>query len=148
MTWMNIAGGANGIIGYSYYDFYRNYAGRDGSPEEKQKSFDRTWKDVCRVGEEVKKYEQILLSIDPPAAVSPASELGQDVAVRLYGNGEETWLLLVNTQTETRSASFTLPEGLCVKNAADWPNVKITEENGTLTVEFPALEPAFLQLGK
>lgn len=148
MTWMNIAGGANGIIGYSYYDFYRNYAGRDGSPEEKQKSFDRTWKDVCRVGEEVKKYEQILLSIDPPAAVSPASEFGQDIAVRLYGNGEETWILLVNTQTESRTASFTLPDGLRVKNAADWPNVKITEENKTLTVEFPALEPAFLQLGK
>ncbi|MDO4630491.1 MAG: hypothetical protein Q4C70_15035, partial [Planctomycetia bacterium] len=161
MTWMSIAGGANGIVGYSYFDMERNYAGRGGSPEAKKESFDRTWNDVCRVGEEVKKYESILLAIDTPAEVTlktsetseNAKENGKskrvpDVVYRLYGNGVETWLLAVNTKVEAQTAEFTIPAGYSVKNAEAWDGVSVKVEDTVLTLNFEPLKPVFLKLEK
>lgn len=147
MTWMGIAGGANGIIGYSYFDFCRNFCGRNADDAAKKASFERTWKDVCRIGNEVKSYENILLSIETPAEITLQEGAdAKEIAVRRYGYNGETWLLAVNSSEEGKTCAFILPEGASVKNAESWPEVKFTQEGRKLTVRFDALATAFLQI--
>ncbi len=147
MTWMSIAGGANGIVGYSYFDFCRNYCGREADAAQKQESLERTWKDVSRIGNEIKSYENVLLSIDTPAEIptETGSEL-EFVAIRRYAFEGAQWILAVNTSTEPRTVIFTLPEGAAVQNADAWTGVRLTQEGRTLRVEMNALQPIFLKI--
>ena len=148
MTWMALAGGANGIIGYSYFDFFRNYADGDGSPEARKASFDRTWEDVCRIGREIRRYESVLLSVETPETVTPRDGSAPAVVTRLYAQDGAVWLMAVNTETEKKTAEFTIPAGMKVRNAQDWPGLKLSQDGSVLKVELEGLAPAFLQLAR
>ena len=153
MTWMNIAGGANGIVGYSYYDLLR-FDGKDKTEAEKKATFECLWKWVCQIAGEVKKHEAVLLSIEKPAwepgtlAPIPKKDGVPYVATRLYTYQGDCWLIVVNTQKDAQSVQFQIPVGVRVKNAAEWPGVECTQDGTTLTIQLNALTPAFLQIGK
>ena len=153
MTWMNIAGGANGIVGYSYYDLLR-FDGKDKTEAEKKATFERLWKWVCQIAAEVKKHEAVLLSIEKPAwepeplAPIPEKDGVPCVATRLYAYQGDCWLIVVNTQKDAQSVQFQLPAGVRAKNADEWPGVECTQDGTTLTIQLNALTPAFLQMGK
>ncbi len=146
MTWMNLAGGATGIIGYSYFDMPRNFSNENPTPEAKKESFDRSWAVIKKVGEEIKKYESVFLTgetIDP----IPFNE-GSDVEIvsRTYALDGAIWLLTVNSDTEAKTAEFTVPAGKTVKNAADWPGANVQQNGQTVKIGLDGLTPAFLQI--
>lgn len=146
MTWMNLAGGATGIIGYSYFDMPRNFSNENPTPEAKKESFDRSWAVIKKVGEEIKKYESVFLTgetIDP----IPFNE-GSDAEIvsRTYALDGAIWLLTVNSDTEAKTAEFTVPAGKTVKNAADWPGANVQQNGQTVKIGLDGLTPAFLQI--
>ncbi len=87
MTWQSIAGGANGIIYYSFGQVMRRP--RDGSED----SFTNAWARVKSAAAEVKKYEAVLLSAETPPVVSGATEA---VATRAWWHEGFVYLLAVN----------------------------------------------------
>jgi hypothetical protein len=55
MAWQCVAAGANGLVFYSFFDLF---AMSDRDP------FERRWSDVCAMGEEIKRYLPIMLSVE------------------------------------------------------------------------------------
>ena len=101
MTWQSIAGGANGIIYYSFGQVMKRP--RDDSKD----SFKNAWARVKSAASEVKKYEVVLLSAEAPPAVSGATEA---VAARAWRHGGFVYLLVVNCTHERQKASLSLAE--------------------------------------
>ena len=64
MAWQCVASGANGIIFYSFTAIQKQ---THGLP------FEKAWADICKVGEEMKKFIPVLLSVEPAPAVAGAS---------------------------------------------------------------------------
>ena len=61
MAWQCIAAGANGLVFYSYFDLYKM---------DKEDPFEKRWKDVCAMGEDIKRYIPVMLSVDPVPQIS------------------------------------------------------------------------------
>ncbi|MDO4575425.1 MAG: hypothetical protein Q4D98_09470 [Planctomycetia bacterium] len=107
MVWMNIAGGANGIICYSYYDLFRNDVQKEDDAATQQAKFEKRWGEVSQIAEEVSEKIPVLLSVEKPLALVPAEDSSPDVAWRTYAMDGTTYLLVVNTVREPRKAVFT-----------------------------------------
>ncbi len=88
MTWQAIAGGANGIVFYSFFDLLK----RDNWPKERTAG---GWESACTVAKEVKAKEAVLLS-DPGPAVESAPE---NTVCRTWRTGDGTVHLLVCNMT-------------------------------------------------
>lgn len=105
MAWQCIAGGANGLIFYSWFDLWRMDAGVQGPNGLIRDPFEARWKEVCQMGEEIKRLTPILLSIEPPRKVArfdgPAG-----VAWRAWGKDGETWLAVANSAAEATKAEL------------------------------------------
>ena len=101
MTWQAIAGGANGIIYYSFGQVMKRP--RDDSED----SFKVAWERVKSAAAEVKKYEDVLLSADEPSVVAGATEA---VAVRAWRHEGFVYVLAVNCTREPQSASLSFAE--------------------------------------
>ena len=99
MTWQSIAGGANGIIYYSFGQVMKRP--RDDSED----SFKAAWERVKSAATEVKKYEAVLLSAEDAPAVSGATEA---VAVRIWRHEGHIYLLAVNCTREPQKATLSL----------------------------------------
>ena len=98
MSWQCIASGANGLV---YYSFSAIQKEAHGLP------FAKAWADICKVGEEVRRYIPVLLSIEPaPTVVGAPAAWG----VRIWRKDGATWLLVVNAQDKTDAAELTLSE--------------------------------------
>ncbi|MDO5566528.1 MAG: hypothetical protein Q4G59_07710, partial [Planctomycetia bacterium] len=108
MYWMNIAGGANGLISYCWHALFM----MDKEPSDNERSpairkpFEQSWKEVSQIGQEVSDRIPLLLSIDKPMSIKITQGKGS-VAHRVYGQGDETWVLLVNLN-EKESTDVTL----------------------------------------
>lgn len=146
MTWMNLAGGATGIIGYSYFDMPRNFSNENPTPEAKKESFDRSWAMIKKVGEEIKKYESVFLTGETIVPIPFNEGSDAEIVSRTYALDGTIWLLTVNSDTEAKTAEFTIPAGKTVKNAADWPGAKVQQNGQTVKIELDGLTPAFLQI--
>lgn len=98
MAWQAIAGGANGLIFYSFYDLKRD-------PDA---SFNQRWNDVKVVASEIRGRFTILLSAEPP--VAPSSTQSPDTVFwRTYSYAGSTYLVVVNGDSAIASASFVFP---------------------------------------
>lgn len=98
MSWQCIASGANGLI---YYSFAAIQKQTHGLP------FAKAWVDICKVGEEVRRYIPVLLSVEPvPEVTGAPSEWG----VRVWRKDGTTWLLAVNAQDKADVADLALSE--------------------------------------
>ena len=146
MTWMNLAGGATGLISYSYFDLERNFSNENPTAETKKASFDQSWANVKKVGEEIKKYESVFLSGETAEPIRFNEGSDEAIVGRTYALDGAIWLLTVNTETEAKTAEFTVPAGKTVKNAADWPGAKVQQNGQTVKIELDGLTPAFLQI--
>lgn len=146
MTWMNLAGGATGIIGYSYFDMERNFSNENPTPEAKKASFDRSWAVIKKVGAEIKKYESVFISGETATPIQFNEGSDAEIVSRTYALDGAIWLLTVNSDTEAKTAEFTVPAGKTVKNAADWPGAKVQQNGQTVKIGLDGLTPAFLQI--
>ncbi|HRU70609.1 MAG TPA: hypothetical protein P5111_05975 [Kiritimatiellia bacterium] len=100
MTWQCVAAGANGLVFYSFFDLFKM---NDRDP------FERRWAEVCALGEEIKRYLPVLLSVEPlPQLVckGPAS-----VETRAWRVGSSLYLLAVNGDTAAAAAEVTVAGG-------------------------------------
>ena len=98
MTWQSIAGGANGIVYYSFHTMRKASAipGDD---------FEKAWARVKAAAFEVKKYEPALLSLETPPVVSGGTDA---VAVRTWRNGGYVYLLAVNCTAKPQTTTVTV----------------------------------------
>ena len=102
MAWQAIAGGARGLIFYSYSHYCRDMPRRE--PVEV------LWPEMKRIAAEIRGHESVLLA----AETSPISdaELSAGVTGRRWRTSDgETWRLLVNTSASTEAVAqgVTLP---------------------------------------
>ncbi|MDO5112793.1 MAG: hypothetical protein Q4E67_00295 [Planctomycetia bacterium] len=137
MIWMNIAGGANGIVCYSYFDLFRDDVLPEDDEATKKAKFEKRWADVAKIADEVAACIPTLLSIEKPMEVVNADGETSPVAWRSYGKDGKTHLLVVNTTRESQKGTFTLPKKA---RLASESSEKAQLEQGTLTLELAPLE--------
>lgn len=143
MTWMNIAGGANGLMYYSYFDL----VARDKEDENLPAiPFDKTFGDIKRVASRVRQHESVLLSDGEPEAFSVTSNPNDAVCFRAYGNNGETWILAVNT-TRDKDGAFELTFKRPVKyNGVSLSELDVTTSGNKLSATLKPLQPAFIRI--
>ena len=97
MGWQCIANGANGLIWYSFFDL---------KAEPHGVSFESRWADCCRVAEEIRSHEKILLA--PKSRLFKKGAFGPSVSARFYSLDDGTgYALFVNSSTN--ATTVTLP---------------------------------------
>ena len=104
MAWMAIAGGANGLIFYSYFDLLERDKESPGLPAI---PFDKSFGDLRKIASRVKAHEEVLLSVEKPLSFKVISNPEDTVCFRTYSLKGTTWLLAVNT-TEDNPGDFEL----------------------------------------
>ncbi|MFA6814741.1 MAG: hypothetical protein WCS73_00400 [Lentisphaeria bacterium] len=136
MAWQCIAGGANGLVFYSWFDM-RNL--------DKLDPFDKRWKDVCIMAAEIKKFIPVLLSVEPvPKYIAEASET---VAYRFYVKQGNTYLAIVNSSKKPTSVRFTFKSNF--KNAkAMMSSASFKLNENVLKIDLAPLEPKMIKLSK
>jgi len=100
MTWQCVAAGANGLVFYSFFDLFKM---NDRDP------FERRWSDVCALGEEIKRYLPVLLSVEPLPQLSCKGPSA--VETRAWRVGASLYLLAVNGDTATVDAEIAITGG-------------------------------------
>ena len=96
MTWQAVAAGANGLVFYSFHGLFK-FADKD--------MFATLWGSVVEVAREVKRFEDVLLSVEPsPKPVGVPSVL----AVRTWRHGGDVYLLAANTTRDPLVAEIGL----------------------------------------
>lgn len=96
MAWQAIVGGANGLVFFSF--------GRLRTPVNGH-TFEDRWRDVCAMGEEIKRYVPAMLSVEPaPRATSGDAK----VPTRVWSKDCRTYVLVVNAQGRPFKGAVTL----------------------------------------
>ena len=95
MCWQAVAGGANGLIGFAYQTVVNPHATKNNDDEF-------TWEDVRTIAKGIKSHEDVLLSLPGPKV----SGVPEELAVRTWDKGGETWLLAVNCTTNAQTAAI------------------------------------------
>ena len=114
MAWQCLAGGANGLVFYSFFDLVAMDA---------KTPFRQRWEEVKRMACEIKSYEAYFLSTDAPPPVAGAPDA---LACRAWRLGGKTLFVAVNTTREPLSADVTV-DGRPVPLALGPTEVKIIE---------------------
>ena len=113
MSWQCIAAGANGLIYYTYGTLHR--------PKNKT-PFEKAWADVCAAAGEVRRYIPVMLSVEPPPAVSGAPEAW---GVRVWRKDGNVYLLAVNAQDHADAATLVLSEEFAAVASEFGPEAKL-----------------------
>ena len=133
MAWQCVASGANGLIFYSFTAIQKQ---THGLP------FEKAWADICKVGEEMRKYLPVLLSVEPAPTVKGAPE---EWGVRIWRKGGETWLLVVNAQDKASKAELSFSESFSAVSA-DFGSAAERTSSRTLSVSLSPNEPALYRI--
>ena len=96
MCWQCVANGANGLVLYSFFDL---------KAEPHGVAFESRWADCCRVAEEIRRHEKILLA--PKSRLAQKGAFGPSVSARFYSLGGKDYALFVNSSTN--ATTVTLP---------------------------------------
>ena len=134
MAWMQIAGGANALLMYSY------------NPVEKmdwRDPFEKKWKEICECAGEIAAVKDVILSVEraPVTGTVPAS-----LAVRTWRFGGKTYLLVCNATGKKLKAN--LPPGEIKAKALNtiYGSGVSLDGKGGLSVDFAPEGYAFLSL--
>ena len=125
MTWQAIAGGANGIVYYSF----GYYAQPHEDPDDDQKS---AFARVCAAASEVRQYERVLLFGDEPPEVETSDPR---IAARVYRQGGETYLLVVNASDAARKGTVTVKDRFARVGVTDFGSAPVLTDGGTFAVD-------------
>ena len=125
MTWQAIAGGANGIVYYSF----GYYAQPHEDPDDDQKS---AFARVCAAASAVRQYERVLLFGDEPPAVETSDPR---IAARVYRQGGETYLLVVNASDAARKGTVTVKDRFARVGVTDFGAAPVLTDAGTFAVD-------------
>ena len=98
MNWCHIAGGANGLIGYTY-SAIRQEKNRGAA------DFEKHWKSVCAAYADVKRLIPVLLSVEPAPR---APEMPDETPVRIWRKDGRLYVLACNAGKETAKVEVDL----------------------------------------
>ena len=130
MAWQCIAGGANGLVFYSWFDMKKL------PPPD---SFEARWPQLCRVAEEIKRYVPVMLSSEPePKFTHDGPEL---FGVRAWRHEGRTYLLAVNPLLESVSVAMRPSVGTVRLGKTEFGPRPVVKD-GKLIVTFPPLSQA------
>lgn len=145
MCWMNIAGGANGLILYSWFDLWKmDKTIEQGGQALVAEPFEERWASLKQLGEEISGCFPILLGDETPLAVTADSSSDPAVVSRLFGAGGATWLLLVNTAEEPKEAVYTIPAGAKLRQTKLGSAAE--QDGNRIRITIPALEPRLIEI--
>jgi len=134
MAWQCVAAGANGLVFYSFFDLFKMH---DRDP------FERRWADVCAMGEELKRYIPVMLSIEPLPQLTckaPAS-----VETRAWCVGSQLYLLAVNGDTAAADAEVSIAGGFSELHAEFGQAPKVLD-GGRLAFRLDPLDPVMVRV--
>jgi hypothetical protein len=98
MTYLALVNGAKGLIYYSFYDLKRDRLG-----------FDVRWKDVSRLGAEVRSLMPALLATGTaPRDVAVSGPGGAAV----FREGNRLWVLVANPDKAAATVRLAVPKGV------------------------------------
>lgn len=138
MFWQMIAGGANGLIGYSYSQI----TDKNEDPDDKAEPF---FAKVCAAAAEVRAYERVLLSDGEPPRLAVSDD---KLVCRAWRETDgRTYVLAVNSTEQPLKASVTLSEAFS-KIAASEFGPSPTLDGSRLSYELPALGYVMVRLAK
>ncbi len=131
MAWQCIAGGSHGLVFYSFFDMVND--------KNTDIPFKEQWERACKMGEEIRRYAPVMLSVDKvPAITHDASE---KVGVRAWKHEGKLYLLAVNSGEEAEEFTMTLAGKIGDVKADFGPNdFKFTQNS--ITCKLAAFEPA------
>ena len=133
MSWQCIASGANGIILYSFTAIQKE---THGLP------FAKAWESICKVGEELRRYIPVLLSVGPAPKVAGAPDAW---GVRVWRKDGATWILAVNAQDKADVADLTLSEDFS-EVAAEFGSAAEKTGSRTIKISLAPNEPALYRI--
>jgi len=145
MAWSAIARGANGLMFYSWMDLTDLDQPKPELPM-KREPFDQRWNDLRTVGNEIVKFERVLLSDESPATVKALNSSGK-TPFRLYSTDGRTWLLVVNPDASGAKISFSIPAGLS-NMKTEFGTGGMTLKDNILTLDLAPFSVRFVSLGK
>ena len=126
MFWQAIACGANGLVGYSYFDLEKM---------KSKKPMERAWAEVCEAAAEIKRFFPVFLSEDEPPAVSSDNI---DVPIRAWRDGSSVYILAVNSVNTSSRAKIRVKCD-CGALSAVLGVAPAFADDGSMVLELPAL---------
>jgi hypothetical protein len=102
--------------------------------------FAERWADVKAMGEEVKRFIPLLLSVEEPL---PAKIEGENLVQRLFAKDGATYLLAVNTSREQTTGNLSLPAGAQILGS----ELGVAPDNDATELAFGPLETKLLRIG-
>jgi len=144
MTWMSIAGGANGLMYYSYFDQRLRDQEMPGLPAI---PFNETFAGMKRIAAKVTAHFPVLLSTGTPVAfTNKAAQDDITVVFRSYELDGVTWILAVNT-TKDKDGAFALEMAKPMKLAGTSLSEASIAVNGTsVSGTLKPLQAVFIKL--
>ncbi|MFW5866384.1 MAG: hypothetical protein ACOCX2_01120 [Armatimonadota bacterium] len=136
MAWQCIAGGANGLVFYSWMDLWR-------VEQKGLETFDSRWPDVKQMAAEIHEFEDMLLSVEP--AMTPRTEQLPTVGWRVYGMDGRTYLVVVNADREPVTTTFEFPCEI-VGHEALYRSPRLQVDGTQVEVSLAGLEPTVIAL--
>jgi len=133
MAWHCIAAGANGLVFYSYFDLYKM---------NERDPFEKRWSDVCLMGEEIKRYIPVMLSVDPLPSLSWVK--GDQIEGRAWSYKGSTYVLIVNGGSGSATAQL-LPDRPADKVETEFGKPPEVRENGTMIFAIHPLQPVMVR---
>jgi hypothetical protein len=134
MAWQCVAGGANGLVFYSWFDLWKM---KDKDP------FERRWAEVMTMAAEIRRLFPVLLLPGPAPAIEVTAP--GSVGWRAWGQGREVHVLLVNSAPAAAQAVVDLP-GAPAAVACELGEGTGTLGGARLTVDLGPLEPRLLKV--
>ncbi len=137
MAWQCIAGGANGLVFYSWFDLWKM---------NKVEPFETRWKDVTTVAAEIKQLVPVLLSIQsaPMPTVSGDTDA---IGWRVYAKEKDVYLVAVNADRQPASVTAMFPD--MFRKATSLLGNQPPELNGrSISLSFEPMEVKVLRLSR
>ena len=133
MSWQWLAGGANGLLYYSFSQICDKH-------ELPDDAFEPAWERTKSMAAEIRRYEDVFLSTERPLAFSGATE---NVAVRTWRHEGRNYLLAVNCTTSPQKATIRLAAPLGKGVVADLGEMPAIDGN-SVRFDFGPLDYAMI----
>ncbi len=140
MSYLCLIEGAKGMIYYSYFDLQRDTLG-----------FDKRWKDVMVMGNEIEKLIPAVMSIKKPMSLNVQSN-SEDIRQRVFAddNGKNFVLMANTNKNKAAVLTVSIPKGYKAEllKHAQTSDVTSSIVNGKLTVTMSPTQAATVIISK
>lgn len=136
MIWQNIASGANGLFFYSFFDLKKM---------DWKTPFKESWATVCKLGFEVKRYEDVFLTDEDAPKVKVVGIAPEWLAFKAWRLHGVIYLLAVNGTHAEMPVEFSV-EGRFTRAIAEIGSAATVSDGGRVSVKLPPLGVAFMRL--